>query len=635
MHPARLIRNRMIGVARRVRAQVNRLRPARPATLDFVAVRRRLDILLAAMFNQPLGDGLLARVPTAQPNDRSIVLPPSIPDTCHPERSEGSAFLGSKQIPHVVRDDNCSALERYRILAIEQGARIARGTRAKVPLDPVERDLYMIIEGASIDAELAGRAPGLARSISRMRREELARRPELGWLRGAAHSVEALLQQLLATAPDVAVSSIPRSATPQDSAAAARVLANGIQGVLKKGASYNPIRPVDLWDDDRFTGRTPYTPSTPPEQGNDKPGSRQSEVTVEESKEEGKRDDPNASLESDEAEEKQGGAGASPDTVGDEVWDRPAELRENLPEPTPALEPGGIQYPEWVDRLKRLEPHYATVYPADAPEGDGAWARAALLEHGAIIRQLRDRFSLLRARRMRLRAQRSGEELDLDACVNALIDMQLKRVPSDRLYQSTRSSRHSLAITILVDVSGSTRELLPNGQTVLDVERLSVVLASEALTSLGDPYSILAFSGKSRHNVRVATVKSFAERDLGVMHRRVSSLEPDDSTRLGAAVRHATAQLLAQHAHRRVLLILSDGKPHDVDWYWEGAAVEDSRVAILEARAAGVHSFCVTVDSKEADYLPHLFGEGRYWVLADPTELPKALIRLIDTILTS
>jgi nitric oxide reductase NorD protein len=93
--------------------------------------------------------------------------------------------------------------------------------------------------------------------------------------------------------------------------------------------------------------------------------------------------------------------------------------------------------------------------------------------------------------------------------------------------------------------------------------------------------------------------------------------------------------LLKQSVQRHVLLILSDGKPNDVDWYWANAAIEDSRTALLEARAAGVHSFCITVDTKEADYLPHLFGAGAYWVLADPTELPKALIRLIDTILTA
>jgi nitric oxide reductase NorD protein len=275
------------------------------------------------------------------------------------------------------------------------------------------------------------------------------------------------------------------------------------------------------------------------------------------------------------------------------------------------------------------------VFDVAAPEGDGAWAREALQTHARLIKQLRDRFSMLRARRLRLRAQRSGEEIDLDACVKAVVDLRLKQVPSDRLYQTSRSSRHPLAITILVDISGSTQALLPDGQSVLDVERLSVVLASEALASLGDPYSILAFSGNSRHSVRVSTLKSFGERDVGPMHRRVSTLESGDNTRLGAAVRHATSRLLKQSAHRHVLLILSDGKPHDVDWYWAGAAIEDSRIALLEARAAGVHSFCITVDSKEAEYLPHLFGPGRYWVLANPAELPKALIRLIDTILTA
>jgi len=598
----------MIGFARRARSRIDRLRPHHERTVTFAHVHRRLELLISAMFGQSVADGMVARIPTAQPHTRSIVLPLSVPDTGN-------------------------ALDRYRVIAIEQAARIDRGTRAMVPSDPIERDLYMIIEGAAIDAGLADRAPGLARWIAGMRKEELTRRPNLGWTRGAAHSVEGLLQQLLAADPGASLPSIPLTATPEESSAAAHVLANEIRASTKR-TRYDPIRPVDLWDDDRFTGRTPYTPSAPPEPGNDEAGSRQSEVTVEESQEEGKRDDPDASLESDEAQEKQGGAGASPDTIGPEVWNVPAELRDELPAPTSALGKGGVQYPEWVDRLKRLEPHWSTVIATDAPEGDGAWAREALQQHGPVIRQLRDRFSLLRARRLRLRAQRAGEELDLDACVNALIDMQLGRVPSDRLYQSTRSSRHSLAITILVDASGSTRELLPNGQSVMDVERLSVILASEALTSLGDPYSILAFSGKSRHDVRVSTLKSFAERDLSAMHRRVSVLEPDDNTRLGAAVRHATSLLLGQNAHRRVLLILSDGKPHDVDWYWESAAVEDSRVAILEARAAGVHSFCVTVDSKEADYLPHLFGEGRYWVLADPTDLPKALIRLIDTILT-
>src|SRR4051812_6253574 len=169
MHPARLIRNRLIGIVRRTRAQVERLRPQRESMLELATVTRRLQLVLGAMFNQPLGDGLLAQHPTANPDERSILLPSRLPE----------------------RDD---ALERYRLLAIEQGARIARGTRTTVPTAPIERDLYMIIEGAAIDAELAERAPGLARSIGRMRKEELDRRPSR-FIGKAARPIEDLLRQ--------------------------------------------------------------------------------------------------------------------------------------------------------------------------------------------------------------------------------------------------------------------------------------------------------------------------------------------------------------------------------------------------------------------------------------------------------
>jgi nitric oxide reductase NorD protein len=273
------------------------------------------------------------------------------------------------------------------------------------------------------------------------------------------------------------------------------------------------------------------------------------------------------------------------------------------------------------------------VYAVPAAERDDGWARAALQEHGPLVRQVRDRFALLRARRARLRAQRAGDELDLDACVAALIDARLGRVPTDRLYQTTRPTRHSLAILILVDVSGSTKTELPDGRTVLDVERLSLLLASEALDALGDPYSILTFSGLGRHDVRLATVKGFAEHDHGAVHRRISSLEPEDNTRLGAAVRHATAVLHAQPAGRKVLLLLSDGRPNDVDRYQGSDAIEDSRQALADARARGVHSFCLTVDAEEAEYLPHLFGVGGYRVLRDAAQLPGALIRLVDRLL--
>jgi nitric oxide reductase NorD protein len=616
MRLPRLIRNRLIGILRGARDRIERVRPRRAKRVEFESVQRRLELLLAAMFGEPLGDGLVVYWPSVKVTERSIVLPASLPDT----------------------ED---AAERYRILAIQQGARIARGTRAFVPADPLERDLYGIIEAASIDAELVERAPGLSKTMVRLRREELDRRGDT-YVDSAVRGVEALLRELLGAEPGAALPRIPRTGSPKESARAARSLASEMRLGLRKRAHYTAMDTVPMWDHDHPV-TVPVNMDSLPLTDTDISSAKNASHKAASSKPNASGDGSDSDSEGDGAENDAGtpkegassGGGSSPEPAGAGSSDASAAAANGEPPDIAAgPAPGGVAYPEWVDRFKRLEPRYTTVFDVESLENDGAWASAALRDHARLIRQVRDRFAVLRARRLRLRAQRSGEELDLDACVNAMIDMRLKRVPNDRLYQTTRFNRQSLAFTILVDVSGSTKTVLPDGQRVIDVERLSVLLASEALASLGDPYSILAFTGSSRHNVQVATVKDFADKDLSAMHRRVSALEPGDNTRLGAAVRHATSMLLRQNAQRHVLLILSDGKPHDVDWYWETAAIEDSRIALLDARASGVHSFCITVDSTEAKYLSHLFGEGRYWVLADPAELPKALIRLIDTILT-
>lgn len=295
----------------------------------------------------------------------------------------------------------------------------------------------------------------------------------------------------------------------------------------------------------------------------------------------------------------------------------------------------GIPYPEWIDRFGRLEPRHVLVRPVACAESDDGWAESALRQHGPLVRQVRDRFAMLRAQRLRLRAQRAGDELDLDACVRALIDVKTRRVPSDRLYQSTRATRQPLAIGILVDVSGSTKHMLPDGRSVLDVERLSLLLADEALRALGDPYAMMAFSGHGRHDVRFMTIKGFAEHEPAAVRRRVSSLSPVGNTRLGAAVRHATAVLSAQRVRRKVLLVLTDGRPNDVDRYQGSDGVEDSRHAVLAARSVGVVIFCLTVDVVEADYLPHLFGVGGYRVMSDAAQLPAALVHFFERLLRS
>jgi nitric oxide reductase NorD protein len=189
-----------------------------------------------------------------------------------------------------------------------------------------------------------------------------------------------------------------------------------------------------------------------------------------------------------------------------------------------------------------------------------------------------------------------------------------------------------------VDVSGSTNESVVERRTdvrqVIEVEKTALLLASEALDALGDHYAILTFASHGAHDVRVAAIKDFAERNGDAVRARISAITPDGNTRLGAAIRHATALLAEQPVGHRLLLILSDGKPSDTDRYFEAYGVEDTRQAILEARTNGVFPFCLAVSSEQAPaYLTHIFGPAGHAVLVNPEHLPDALLRVIRNLL--
>src|SRR5262249_3567388 len=158
--------------------------------------------------------------------------------------------------------------------------------------------------------------------------------------------------------------------------------------------------------------------------------------------------------------------------------------------------------------------------------------------------------------------------------------------PDDRVYTATRPARRGLAIVLLVDVSGSTDTRVGDGR-IIDLEKEALLLTAEALDALGDEYAIVAFTGKSAADVRLREVKNFAERNGEAVRRRISALRPEGYTRLGPAVRHATALLARPGAGHRLLLILSDGRPNDVDEYEGRYGIEDSRQAIAEARQQG------------------------------------------------
>jgi nitric oxide reductase NorD protein len=236
---------------------------------------------------------------------------------------------------------------------------------------------------------------------------------------------------------------------------------------------------------------------------------------------------------------------------------------------------------------------------------------------------------------MRFRKQLEGEEIDLDAWIAARADFRAGLPLNHALYQMSRIARRDMAITILIDVSGSTEARVSGTKRVIDIEREAALLVSVALEGMGEPYCILAYSGEGPDGVVVPTVKSFEESYSPAVARRIGALEPEQYTRSGAAIRHATSTLMHQPARHRLLLLLSDGHPNDVDEYEGRYGVEDMRQAVQEAKLQGVSPFCLTIDRQAADYLSKTFGRHQYALLPKPELLPTVLLDWIKRLIVS
>lgn len=268
-----------------------------------------------------------------------------------------------------------------------------------------------------------------------------------------------------------------------------------------------------------------------------------------------------------------------------------------------------IKFLDWVSKL-----------------GDAAWAPATLARHAGLLGTIRRRFELLRARRVRLRKQLDGEEIDLEACVGAAADFRAGLPRSERLYQTLRPARREMAIALLVDASGSTDSWVSGNRRVIDVEREALLLVCIALETMRERYTVQAFSGEGPTAVTVRALKGFDEHHREEVSRRIAALEPERYTRVGAALRHVTAMLMREPARHRLLLLLSDGKPNDVDHYEGRYGVEDMRQAVTEAKLQGIFPFCLTVDRTAAAYLPGVFGANQYALLPRPELLPTVLL---------
>lgn len=315
-------------------------------------------------------------------------------------------------------------------------------------------------------------------------------------------------------------------------------------------------------------------------------------------------------------------------TLGSRDRRSSSRLRLKLDLDAAAVDPTPVQaalaYPEWDFRRRALLPRHCAVLAAPADQDGAAWQPDAAAR--AQIRRVRRQFEALRQRREVLRAQRDGAELDMDAVVRARADLMAGEGGSDALYLDVRSRQRDLAVVILVDASLSTDAWI-EGRRVLDVEKAALTALAWGIEACGDPFAILTFTSR-RREVRLGIVKEFADGLGPETQARIAAIRPGQYTRMGAALRHATALLQARPERHRLILLLSDGKPNDIDHYDGRYALEDTRHAVQAARRGGVAVFAVTVDRTAESYVPHLFGRGGYAVLGHVGALPEALPRI-------
>lgn len=295
----------------------------------------------------------------------------------------------------------------------------------------------------------------------------------------------------------------------------------------------------------------------------------------------------------------------------------------------------GVPYPEWDYREARYKRNWSWVQEKRLAESNAAETARLMGQYSQALKRLKKAIQSQKPTRMapKLR-QLDGDDMDLNAVVSYVAEKQAGRSPKADIYRRREMRQREIAVTLLADMSTSIMQHLPEGGgRLVDRVRAGVLLFAESMEEVGDSYSIAGFCSKYRDNVSYYNIKDFDEPLSEEVRSTIGGMSGRLATRMGAAIRHATACFEGIESRRRLLLILSDGRPEDYDDGGDRRYLhEDTRMAVKEAVAKGVHPFCITVDTMANQYLPQIFGPGHYLVLDHinslPNKLPEIYLRL-------
>jgi nitric oxide reductase NorD protein len=324
---------------------------------------------------------------------------------------------------------------------------------------------------------------------------------------------------------------------------------------------------------------------------------------------------------------------------------RPSGQAEDDSGPLSANQPNTFVYDEWSVFENKFRSSWCRVYERVMLPGELSFYKDTLLNRHGLLKQIRGEFEQVMPELYRKEKRLpDGAEHDLDAAIEALTDLRVGITPSEKVFWRQHKIDRDVAVAFLLDMSGSTGEAISRPpesldasfertqRRIIDVEKEAIVLMTDALETIGDRYGVYGFSGHGRDNVEFYVIKDLTE-DFNIeVAKRFGRIGPLHATRMGPAIRHTTMKLRQEQSRAKFLFLISDGRPQDRGYSQESSekdyAVQDTRMALIEARREGIHPFCLTVDKEGNDYLRKMMDDFSYEVLADVSLLPHRLPQL-------
>jgi len=322
--------------------------------------------------------------------------------------------------------------------------------------------------------------------------------------------------------------------------------------------------------------------------------------------------------------------GGDESLTGAERW-----MSSEMPEQELEAGDEAFEYDEWDRDLSDTRVGWCRVVEKRARRGERSFVELTRARYRGVISSIRHQFQLMRPESLkRITGELDGDDYDLNALIDYVVDRRADGQQSERIYTKRLRRERDVAVSFLLDQSSSTARTIGRhplqpythpGRRIIEVEKEGLVLMSEALEAVGDPYSIYGFTSEGRRNVKFYVIKDFDEHYADEVERRIGGINYQNNTRLGAAVRHAAARLARQEARTRLLIVLSDGRPYDHDYGDARYAREDTREALRQARLGGITPFCITIDRDSEAELRDLYGEVGYTIIDDVLGLPERM----------